>query len=198
MEIKIAELNKKRLFVSTSLVAILLSAASAVSAAENLDLTFSANIRETTCDIKIDGGTGDGTNNTIAIGANGSTRVDTIATGGAKENFKLVITECPSSLTALKTAVSGTVSDSLNTAIVNSVGTEAGGAANVGLSIARSSAPDAPFVINSTDDSKRLVWTQDEITAKEVGLVATLVETAANQAATGSVRAIATFNFSYE
>ncbi|WP_368542176.1 fimbrial protein [Enterobacter soli] len=198
MEIKIAALNKKRLLVSTSLVAVLLTAAGAVRAAENIDLTFSANIRETTCDIKIDGGTGDGTNNTLSIGANGNTRVDTIATGAAKENFKLVITECPSSLNALKTSVSGTVSESLTTAIANSVGTEAGGAANIGLSIARASAPDAPFVINSTDDSKRLVWTRDEITAKEVGLVATLVETAADQAATGSFRAIATFNFSYE
>ena len=198
MENNVTAFDKKRFLVHTALVAVLFSATCGVRAAENLDLTFSANIRETTCDIKIDGGTGDGTNNTITIGANGNTRVDTIATGEAKENFKLVITECPSSLVSLKTEVAGTSSGSVNTAIANGIDSPAGGAANTGLSIARVSAPDAPFVINSTDDSKRLVWTPAEISAKEVGLVATMVETVANQATTGSFRAIATFNFSYE
>jgi hypothetical protein len=33
------------------------------------------------------------------------------------------------------------------------------------------------FEINSTDDSKRIVWTPGEITAKEVPLTAKLVET---------------------
>lgn len=188
----------KGLLVNTAIMAILFSLANSVSAAENLDLTFSANIRETTCDIKIDGGSGDGTNNTISIGSNGTTRVDTIATGEAKENFMLVITECPSSLKSLKTEIAGTASESMNTAIANGIDSASGGAANTGISIARASAPDTPFVINSSDDAKRLVWTPAEISAKEVGLVATMVETMANQAATGSFRAIATFNFSYE
>lgn len=167
------------------------------SAADNLDLTFSANVRETTCDIRIDGGTGDGTNNTIILGTDGKARVDHVADGSVTSPFKLVITECPSSLTALKTQVSGTVSP-VKTALANSISSESGGAPNVGLSIARVSAPDAPFEINSTDDSKRLVWTADEISNKEVDLLATLVETKVLSAGTGTFETLATFNFTYE
>lgn len=166
-------------------------------AAENLDVTFSANIRETTCDIKINGGTGDGTNNTITLGTNGKTRVDYIAGGTINSAFKLVINECPSSLSALKTSINGTAS-TVSTALANSIVKASGGAEHVGLSIARTSALASPFEINSTDDSKRLVWTQDEIANKEVNLTASLVETQANSATTGDFQTLATFNFTYE
>lgn len=66
------------------------------------------------------------------------------------------------------------------------------------VTVARVSAPDAPFEVNSTDDSKRLVWTTAEISSKEVPLVARLVETQAGKATTGNFSAIATFNFTYE
>ena len=42
--------------------------------ADNLDITFTANIRDTTCDMKIEGGSGDGTSNVIPIGTNGKVR----------------------------------------------------------------------------------------------------------------------------
>lgn len=164
-------------------------------AADNLDVTFTANIRETTCDMAISGGTGDGKNNTITLGTSGKTRIDTIAAGTATTDFKLVLTECPSSLTSLKTTVSGSAS-TVKTAIANSE--TSGGASYVGVSIARSSAPTTPFEINSTDDSKRIVWTPGEITAKEVPLTAKLVETQAGSATTGTFSAVATFNFYYE
>lgn len=166
------------------------------SAADNLNLTFSANVRETTCDIKIDGGTGDGTSNTITLGTEGKSRVDHVVNGSVTSNFKLVITECPSSLTSLKTQVSGTAATS--TALANSIASSSGGAANVGLTIARVSSPGTPFEINATDDSKRLVWTGDEISNKEVDLLATLVETKADSASTGTFETLATFNFTYE
>jgi len=167
------------------------------AAAENLDVTFSANIRETTCDIKIDGGTGDGANNTILLGTDGKTRVDYIAGGNIQSPFKLVITECPSSLSTLKTSISGTAS-TVSTALDNSITKAAGGAENVGLSIARTSATGSPFEINSNDDSKRLVWTPEEILNKQVDLTAFLVETLSGGATTGEFKTLAIFNFTYE
>lgn len=167
-------------------------------AADNLDVTFTANIRETTCDMAISGGTGDGKNNTITLGTNAKTRIDTIAAGTATTDFKLVLTECPSSLSSLKTTVSGSVSNLMKTAIANGVTAASGGASYVGVSIARSSLPTAPFEINSTDDSKRIVWSQGEISTKEVPLTAKLVETQAGSATTGTFSAVATFNFYYE
>lgn len=177
--------------------ALLLICSSYAQAADNLDVTFNANIRETTCDIKIDGGTGDGTSNTITLGTDGKARVDDIANGAVKFPFRLVITECPSSLTALKTVVSGTASD-VKTALANSVTVPEGGADNVALAISRADAPEAPFEINATDDSKRLVWTSSEINSKEVDLLATLIETKTDGAMTGQFSTLATFNFTYE
>ncbi|WP_285130540.1 fimbrial protein [Leclercia adecarboxylata] len=177
--------------------ALLLICSSYAQAADNLDVTFSANIRETTCDIKIDGGTGDGTSNTITLGTDGKARVDDIANGAVKFPFRLVITECPSSLTALKTVVSGKASD-VKTALANSVTVPEGGAGNVALAISRADAPEAPFEINATDDSKRLVWTSSEINSKEVDLLATLIETKTDGAMTGQFSTQATFNFTYE
>ncbi|WP_333851355.1 fimbrial protein [Leclercia sp.] len=177
--------------------ALLLLGSSYAMAADNLDVSFSANIRETTCDIKIDGGTGDGTSNTITLGTDGKARVDDIANGSVTFPFRLLITECPSSLTSLKTVVSGTASE-VKTALANSILEPAGGAENVALAISRADNPQAPFEINATDDSKRLVWTQDEIGNKEVDLLATLIETKSGDAMTGAFSTLATFNFTYE
>lgn len=175
---------------------VLTTASSAVQAATNLDVTFTANIRETTCDMKIVGGTGDGKNNTITIGQNGKVRQDYVAAGTATADFKLAIVECPSSLTSLKTTVSGIKSSYIPTAINNSV--SSGGASFVAVSIARASAPTVPFTINSTTDGERLVWTPSEITNKEVLLRAKLVETQTGAATTGNFSAVATFNFYYD
>ncbi len=67
-----------------------------------------------------------------------------------------------------------------------------------GVSVARASKPDEPFVINSTADSERLVWSEVEINNKEVPLIAIMKETKANSATTGAFSAVATFVFSYE
>ncbi|MEG1209896.1 MAG: fimbrial protein [Leclercia sp.] len=187
----------KKMLMRSLCTGALVTLLSGYAAAESLDVTFSANIRETTCDIKIDGGTGEGMSNNIVLGTNGKTRVDHIAGGTITSPFKLTITACPSSLNALKTTVSGTAS-TMTTALANSITVGSGGASNVGLSIARTSARSAPFEINSTDDSKRLVWTPGEIANKEVELTASLVETKTNSAAPGEFRALAIFNFTYE
>ncbi|MDG9997327.1 hypothetical protein N7642_17395 [Klebsiella oxytoca] len=63
--------------------------------AASLDVTFTANLRETTCDMAIEGGSGDGKNNTIPIGTNGVVSLDKIISGdsAAQATFKLKITE---------------------------------------------------------------------------------------------------------
>ena len=59
--------------LSSSLMALSLG-----TYADNLDITFTANIRDTTCDMKIEGGSGDGSSNVIPIGTDGKVRLDYI------------------------------------------------------------------------------------------------------------------------
>ncbi|EBP9774810.1 fimbrial protein [Salmonella enterica] len=184
----------------TSLGALLLAALSSqtMAADTNLDVTFTATLRETTCDMAIEGGTGGNDSQTFLIGEGGKTTLADIInkTTNASTSFKLKITDCPSSLTGLKTTISGTKSGYVETAIVNALTT--GKADYTGVSIARASALEAPFTINSTDDTKRLVWSDAEINSKEVALVASLVETKSGLATAGNFSAIATFNFEYQ
>ncbi|EAW1170544.1 fimbrial protein [Salmonella enterica subsp. enterica] len=185
----------------TSLGALLLAALSSqtMAADTNLDVTFTATLRETTCDMAIEGGTGSNDSQTFLIGdESGKTTLADIInkTTNASTSFKLKITECPSSLTGLKTTISGTKSGYVDTAIVNALTT--GKADYTGVSIARATAPEAPFTINSSDDTKRLVWSDEEITSQEVVLVASLVETKSGLATAGNFSAIATFNFEYQ
>ncbi|QLY68315.1 fimbrial protein [Citrobacter freundii] len=167
--------------------------------ATSLDVTFTATLRETTCDMAIEGGSGNGQNNTIPIGSGGTVSLDKIANGdsSAQATFKLKITECPDSLQGLKTTITGTPSSYANYIIVNGSG-EADAASFLGLTIARVSATDAPFTINATADTGRIIWSSAEISAKEVPLVATLAETRTGQGTTGDFSAVATFNFTYE
>lgn len=166
--------------------------------ATSLDVTFTANLRETTCDMAIEGGSGDGQNNTIPIGSGGIVGLDKVLNGdsSAQATFRLKITECPASLQSLKTTISGSKGDS-DTVIINGA-TATDAASNLGITIARVSATDAPFVVNASSDAGRLVWSSQEIGNKEVPLVATLVETQSGKGTTGTFSALATFNFTYE
>lgn len=191
----------KKTMSLTRLAAFLALAVSSQAMAvgsSSLDVTFTATLRETTCDMKIEGGSGDGKNNTIPIGTSGKTSLADITSGAdaASTAFKLKITECPSSLTALKTTITGSKSGYVDTLIVN--GISSGAADFMGVSIARASAPAAPFTVNSTDDAKRLVWSSQEISSKEVALIARLAETKSGQGTTGNFSAVATFNFEYQ
>lgn len=190
---------KKNLF-SLSIVATTMLALSGSALAEgtNLDVNFTANIRETTCDMKLVGGTGSDTQQTLTIGNNGQVRIDDVKAGTANANFKIVIVECPAFLTSLKTTVKGTASGVLPTGLTNQITGPNGGSDYAAVEIARESTPTAPFTINSTTDTQRLVWTPTEIENKEVPLVATLRETKANSMTIGDFQAVATFEFSYE
>lgn len=98
----------------------------ALAEGTNLDVNFTANIRETTCDMKLVGGEGSDTQQTLKIGG-GQVRLDDVKAGTANANFKIVIVECPASLTSLKTTVSGTRSGYLFSGLVNSILKTAGG-----------------------------------------------------------------------
>lgn len=190
---------KKNLF-SLSIVATTMLALSGSAFAEgtDLDINFTANIRETTCDMKLVGGTGSDTQQTLTIGNNGQVRLDDVKAGTANANFKIVIVECPSSLASLKTTVKGTKSGYLASGLVNQIAKANGGADFSAAEIARADAPDAPFIVNSTVDAERLVWSPSEIQNKEVNLVATLRETKENSMTIGDFQTVATFEFSYE
>jgi len=167
--------------------------------AQNVNVTFSANIIETTCEMKLEGGTGNGINNTIPIGSGGKVSLDKIIAGdnAATATFKIKIVECPAGITSIKTTVIGTQSGYLATALISSLSGE-GASTFLGVSIARSSASNRPFVINSTNDSERLNWSSAEISAKEVSLISRLVETQSGKGTTGNFSGVATFNFNYE
>lgn len=190
---------KKNLY-SLSAVAMTMLALSGSALAEgtNLDVNFTANIRETTCDMKLVGGTGSDTQQTLTIGNNGQVRLDDVKAGTANATFKIVIVECPASLSSLKTTVKGSPSGYLATGLKNQIVKESGGSDYAAVEIARASSPTAPFTINSTVDAERLVWTSTEIQNKEVPLVATMRETQANKMSLGDFQAVATFEFSYE
>jgi len=124
--------------------------------------------------------------------------LDDVKAGTANATFKIVMVECPASLTSLKTTVKGTQSGYLMSGLVNQIAKANGGADYSAAEIARADAPDAPFIVNSKDDAERLVWSPSEIQNKEVNLVATLRETKANSMTIGDFQAVATFEFSYE
>ncbi|HCL5252297.1 TPA: fimbrial protein [Salmonella enterica] len=171
----------------------------AETAGPNMDVNFTANLRETTCDMKLAGGVGSDTQQTLTIGdGNGQVRLDDVKAGTAAAKFKIIIIECPASLQSLKTTVRGSAAGYLPTGLKNLIDRSTGGTDFAAVEIARATAPEAPFKINSTIDAERLIWTSTEISNSEVELVATMRETQADRMLLGSFRTVATFEFSYE
>lgn len=190
--------NMKKQHCGYSLIALSLLAMSGAAAATDLNVNFTANIRETTCDMKLVGGEGSDTAQTLTLGNNGQARIDDIRAGNVTAKFKIAIIDCPSSLRTLKTTIKGSPAGYLKTGLVNQLPVEAGNANYSAVEIARESAPTAPFTINSTNDSERLVWTPEEITNKEVPLIAILRETYADRLTIGQFQTVGTFEFTYE
>ena len=188
--------NMKKQRCGYSLIALAILAMTGSAAATDLNVNFTANIRETTCDMKLVGGEGSDTQQTLTIGTNGQVRLDDVKAGTANATFKIVMVECPASLASLKTTVMGKQSGYLPSGIINQAAPGAADYASV--EIARASTPDAPFVVNSTVDAERLVWSPTELQNKEVALMATLRETQPNKMTIGDFQAVATFEFSYE
>lgn len=191
----------KKTFLHLSIATVLAMGMSGVAnaAGTNLDVNFTANIRETTCDMKLVGGTGSDTQQTLTIGdGNGQVRFDDVKSGNASATFKIAVIGCPESLQSLKTTVKGSASGYLATGLKNLIDKASGGSDFSAIEIARASSPTAPFTINSTTDAERLVWSSTEISNKEVPLIATIRETQTDKMTIGSFKAIATFEFTYE
>ncbi len=191
----------KKNLLGLSVIAMTTLALSGTAAGTNTDVNvnFTAYLTETTCDMKLVGGTGSDTKQTLKIGdSNGQVRLESVVAGTATAKFKIAIVECPASLQSLKTTVKGTPAASLLTGLVNQITVANGGANWAAVTVARESKPEAPFKINSTTDAERLVWSATEITNKEVPLVATLRETSAGKMTIGTFQAVATFEFTYE
>lgn len=188
--------NMKKQRCGYSLIALAMLAMTGSAAATDLNVNFTANIRETTCDMKLVGGEGSDTQQTLTIGTNGQVRLDDVKAGTANATFKIVMLECPASLASLKTTVMGKQSGYLPSGIINQAAPGAADYASV--EIARASTPEAPFVVNSKEDAERLVWSPTELQNKEVALMATLRETQPNKMTIGDFQAVATFEFSYE
>lgn len=180
-----------------SLIALAMLTMAGTAAAIDLNVNFTANIRETTCDMKLVGGSGSDTKQTLTLGSNGQVRIDDVRARNVSATFKIAMVECPSSLKSLKTTIQGKKGSYSSTGLVNQL-IASGGANFSAVEIARESAPDKPFDINSTVDAKRLVWTPEEIANKEVQLIATMFETQANQLTIGDFQTVATFQFTYE
>ncbi len=192
------ECMKKNL-VGLSIVAMTTLALSSSVLAEgtNLDVNFTANIRETTCDMKLVGGTGSDTQQTLTFGSNGQVRLEDVRARNVSATFKIAMVECPSSLKSLKTTINGKKGSYSSSGLVNQL-IASGGANFSAVEIARESAPAAPFDVNSTADAKRLVWTPEEIDNKEVQLIATMFETQPGELTIGAFQTVATFEFTYE
>lgn len=192
-------MKRNRLTLPIAAFVAMAASGSALAAnSTNLDVNFTATIKETTCDMKLVGGEGSDTEQSITFGNNGQVRIDDVRAGNVTAQFKIAIVECPPSLTSLKTTIKGNPASVLPTALTNQL-IASGGANWSGVEIARASAPTQPFLINSTDDAKRLVWTTTEIeNQKEVPLIATLRETYSGEMTIGAFQTVATFEFSYE
>lgn len=197
----------KKNMLRLPVIALIAMAASGAALAEgtNLDVNFTATVNETTCNMKLQGGNGSDTDQTLQIGNDIGVRISDFGTSAnragnaaAQGNFKIMIVECPPTLTSLKTKITGSQSGYLTTDILNAIKKENGGADYTAVSIARMTTPNAPFVINSTAAGESLIWTNDEIKAGEVPLVAVLQATQDGRVTTGTFEATATFEFSYE
>ena len=85
---------KKNLF-SMSVIALTTLTSLGTANATDLNVTFTANLLETTCNMKLVGGTGSDTEQTLKIGdSNGQVRLDAVKAGTATANFKIEIVEC--------------------------------------------------------------------------------------------------------
>lgn len=111
-------------------IALIAMAASGAALAEgtNLDVNFTATVNETTCNMKLQGGNGSDTDQTLQIGNDIGVRISDFGTSAnragnaaAQGNFKIMIVECPPTLTSLKTKITGSQSGYLTTGILNAI-----------------------------------------------------------------------------
>lgn len=186
----------KMKYISVQISVLVMALSAATVFAQDVAIDFTATILVPSCDIRINGGTGD--NNTIAIGNGGKTSLDKILAGdsSASTPFSLEIISCSGPVSSLQTTINASQSATVSSAIDNDYSAD-DSAPFTGVQISRASG-GKPFVINSTSDAERLVWTASEISNKRVDLKAQLISTDPAQSAPGIYRSSAQFVITYE
>ncbi|EKT1613767.1 fimbrial protein [Salmonella enterica] len=204
--------TKCRRGLSVAMLALAIGSAIPLTAnadADNFDITFKARIRETTCDMTINGLDSSAS---IPLGTGGRATIDEIVqnmdanSGTTITPFSLEMKNCPSSLSGIKTIITGTYAAN-NTVLIPSTSedetaTKSGG---IGVKISRASAPTEYFRIFGTSsqsgsDTEIIHWNGNEIDQGKVELLARLVpmRPEANNTEPGAFQVTATFNFTYE
>ncbi|MCX8290011.1 fimbrial protein [Enterobacter pseudoroggenkampii] len=178
-------------------MATVLTAGAGTAMAQNLDVNFTANVLETTCQMKLVGGTGSDTSQTLTIG-NNNLHIEDIKnkSSNAQAAFQIKMVECPQSLTQLKTTLTGDVSG-YNASLIKNGLSGSGASGQSGVGIAREE--DASETLIKPGEDGNLTWTAAERSAGELKLVAAIRETTTSPGITaGNFSAKATFNFEYQ
>ncbi|EMF0720175.1 fimbrial protein [Citrobacter freundii] len=164
--------------------------------AQDISIDFTATIKESTCSMKITGGAGSDTHQTLTLGTGGKIGLDKIVNGDteASANFRIVASNCTVGLSKISGKIGGKMSPSTSMLIEPTL-TGSGYTQNIGVGFFRKSATDSNmFKINQDG---QIIWTADEI-ANGLDLTATLRESIPGQGKMGDFKATATFSFSYE
>lgn len=187
--------------------------ANAGSGDQSFDVTFNANIRNTTCDMTINGANAAAT---ITIGTGQVTLSDIIhhkddntTTAPNMATFSLEVKNCPTSFSGIKTTISGTPYANDATILLPGTSDSRNATSALGVKISRASASTDYFKIfsgtnTSESGSEVIIWTADEMDKAKDGkvmLLARLVPTgeySKTNPGIGQFQATATFNFSYE
>lgn len=164
--------------------------------AQDISIDFTATIKESTCSMKITGGTGSDTHQTLTLGTGGKIGLDKIENKAAEAsaNFRIIASNCTPGLSKISSKIAGQI-PSGSTTLIEPTATGTGYTQNIGVGFFRKSATDSDmFKINQDG---QIVWTADEIT-NGLDLTAALRESKPGQGTIGDFKATATFSFSYE
>ena len=170
---------------------------SSQACADNINVDFTATILETTCAMKLQGGTGSDAYKTLTIGTGGLISLDKIVLRdpSASASFSIIAQNCSAGTSKISTKITATASGVALKLIVPASGSSS--TTNfIGVGIYRASASDASMFTLNSDGA--LVWTASELTAGKVDLIVALRETQSGSGTPGIFNATATFSFSYE
>ncbi|WP_260862623.1 fimbrial protein [Citrobacter sp. Marseille-Q6884] len=180
----------------SALTIILLLFTLPTTAKDNISIDFTATIKESTCSMKITGGAGSDTHQTLTLGTGGKIGLDKIVNGDteASANFRIVASNCTVGLSKISSKIAGKT-PSTTTMLIEPTATGSGYTQNIGVGFFRKSATGSDmFEINQDG---QIIWTADEI-ANGLDLTAALRESIPGQGKIGDFKATATFSFSYE
>ena len=165
--------------------------------ADSINVDFTATILETTCAMKLQGGTGSDAYKTLTIGAGGLIGLDKIILKdpSASAPFSIIAHSCSAGTSKISTKITATASGSAPKLIVPASGSGST-TSFIGAGIYRAGTSDANMLSLNSDGA--MLWTNDDITAGKVDLIVVLRETQSGSGTPGIFNATATISFSYE